>query len=162
MLSYSYPCASLYAQSSSWDQAGIIDWCFTSSFVPTNTDHRRLSSILSLTTNVSPREPEDRTILSACTALRLAGLQLEECEDLAQREDKIAWYEPLERALRDSRMSIRQSWTMWPLDGDNADENWYTAFGMSRDAAIVILEAARRKVGVIDAASSSYTLIFPH
>ena len=153
MLSFSFSCASSYTQSSSRDQAGIIDWCFTSSFVPANTDHRRLSSILSHTTNVSPREPEDRTISSACTALRLAGLQLEEFEDLAQREGKIAWYEPLERALRDSRMSSSQSWTMWPLDGDNEDEKWHTTFGMSRDAAIVVLEAARRKVGATDAAS---------
>lgn len=81
----------------------------------------------------------------------MAGLYLEEFEDLAQRQGRIAWYEPLERALMDSRMIVgtTRAWTSWPQSTgfqNEEEQEWYDMFGVSREAAVVIVEAGRRKV----------------
>ncbi|KAI0739301.1 S-adenosyl-L-methionine-dependent methyltransferase [Irpex lacteus] len=133
-------------------RAAIIDWCFTNSLTPAiNIDHTRLSLVLQHAANLYPRSPHERSITSASSAIRMAGLYLEEFEDLAQRQGRIAWYEPLERALMDPRMIVgtTRAWTSWPQSTDfqnEEEQEWYDMFGVSREAAVVIVEAGRRKL----------------
>ncbi|KAI0092379.1 sterol 24-C-methyltransferase [Irpex rosettiformis] len=129
-------------------RTGITDWCFTPSFTPINsTDHHRLSTLLAHTARLFPRPPQDRTISAAHTSLRLAGLHLEEFDDLAGRGTgrEVEWYGVLERALRDPMMAMSAN----AGDLDNSEEEgdvWYETFGFSREAAVVIVEAGKRKL----------------
>lgn len=112
---------------------GIVEWCWTASFNPAIPDHRRLAAVMESSSHLSEREPDGRSIHAASTALSNAGLAILHAEDLSTRHDRIPWYAPLEKAVSDSRAPWSCSeGELFPMFG-----------GLSRNTAIVIIEAAK-------------------
>ena len=120
-------------------QLGVVDWCWTTSFDPADPDHCRLAELIEASSHLSHRAPHERSARAACTALKAAGLSITHCEDLSTREDKIPWYTPLEKAIADPN-------TPWWSDSDDLCPPFG---GMSKDAASVIVHAAKWKVRVL-------------
>ena len=122
------------------DKIGVVEWCWTLSFDPSNIDHCRLSESIQISSGISNRPPEERTIQAACTAFSKLGMSVLHCEDLASHNDRIPWYSPIERAVADPHIS----WS-------TMDDELCPLFGgMSRDTAALLLQAAKWQVCAFD------------
>ena len=86
------------------DKIGIFEWCWSSSFNPEDSDHRRLANAIEVATKIGERDPKSRCQGTTLQAIANSGLNMVEWEDLSQRDDPIAWYTPLQQALGDSNM----------------------------------------------------------
>ncbi|KAI0339033.1 sterol 24-C-methyltransferase [Trametopsis cervina] len=110
-------------------RTAYTDWLFTPHLTP-SPSHTLLASTLQRTTHLAPRPPSQRTAPAAIAALHAAGLVVECVEDLAGRRlrGEEGWWTPLERAL------------------GGESEGGVEAFGLEREGAIVVVEAAKRKL----------------
>ncbi|GJE92687.1 S-adenosyl-L-methionine-dependent methyltransferase [Phanerochaete sordida] len=115
---------------------GIVDWCWTSQFNPSNQDHRRLAEAIEYSCRLPARAPEERSMVAARAALEGAGMIVRSCEDLAARHDAIPWYAPLEAAISDAAAP-------W---AENPEEGCALFGGLTKNAAAVILQAAKWKL----------------
>ena len=117
------------------DKVGIFEWSWSSSLNPENSDHCRLANALEVATKIGERDPKLRCQSTTLQVIANSGLDVVEWEDLSQRDDPIAWYTPLQRALDDPNMDWPDSSELAPLFG-----------GISKVAASLIVEAAKLKV----------------
>ncbi|KAH8921987.1 putative sterol 24-C-methyltransferase [Atractiella rhizophila] len=84
--------------------AGIYEWVMSDSWDPSNPEHKKISHGIELGNGIA----EMRSLSAARAALKSVGFIIEHDEDLAERDDKIPWYYPLEGDLRKAQ-------TLWDL-----------------------------------------------
>lgn len=84
---------------------GVYEWVMTDRYDASNPAHRKIAHEIELGDGI----PEMRGYDNARQALKSVGFVIEHEEDLAEREDHVPWYYPLEG-------DIRKAQTMW--DGE--------------------------------------------
>jgi len=91
---------------------GVYEWCMTDSYDASNPHHRHIAHGIEVGDGI----PEMRTIENARNALKSAGLEILVDDDLADKNDAIPWYYPLEGDIRkiqtlwDAVMVARMTW----------------------------------------------------
>ncbi|KAG8898898.1 Delta(24)-sterol C-methyltransferase [Tulasnella sp. 403] len=71
---------------------GVYEWVMTDAWDPSNPQHKAIAHGIEIGDGI----PEMRTTKDARNALRTVGFEIEQEDDLAEREDEIPWYYPLE------------------------------------------------------------------
>ncbi|TFK32019.1 delta-sterol C-methyltransferase [Crucibulum laeve] len=71
---------------------GVYEWCMTDDWDASNPEHKALAHQIELGNGI----PEMRPLRLAREALKTVGFQIEHEEDLADRQDAVPWYYPLE------------------------------------------------------------------
>ncbi|OCH85645.1 hypothetical protein OBBRIDRAFT_838789 [Obba rivulosa] len=71
---------------------GMYEWCMTDEWDPSIPSHQELARRIELGNGI----PEMRALSKARAALLAVGFEIEHEEDLAERQDEIPWYYPLE------------------------------------------------------------------
>ena len=84
---------------------GVYEWVMTDRYDASNPEHRKIAHEIELGDGI----PEMRGYDNARQALIKVGFEIENEEDLAEREDYVPWYYPLEG-------DIRKAQTLW--DGE--------------------------------------------
>ncbi|KAJ9114922.1 putative secondary metabolism biosynthetic enzyme [Naganishia adeliensis] len=83
---------------------GVYEWVMTDKWDPSNPEHKKIAHGIELGDGI----PEMRNYENARNALKKVGFQIEHEEDLAERDDDLPWYYPLEG-------DIRKAQTAWDI-----------------------------------------------
>ncbi|KAJ6481749.1 delta-sterol C-methyltransferase [Mycena sanguinolenta] len=78
---------------------GVYEWCMTDRWDASNPDHVKLQHEIEYGNGI----PEMRSIDTVRPALEAVGFEIVHEEDLAERNDKIRWYYPLEGNLAEAQ-----------------------------------------------------------
>jgi len=102
---------------------GVYEWCMTDDWDPSIPEHKALAHDIELGNGI----PEMRPLAQAREAIKAVGFELEHEEDLAERDDPVTWYYPLEG-------DIRKAQTTW---------DYFTVWRMSWSGKLVTHNATR-------------------
>ena len=83
---------------------GVYEWCMTDAWDPKNAKHKDIQHGIEVGDGI----PEMRNINACRTALQNVGFEILHEEDLADRDDEVKWYYPLEGKLS-------QCQTLWDI-----------------------------------------------
>lgn len=75
---------------------GCYEWCMTDAYDESNPKHKEIAHGIALGNSL----PDVRTISNCLDALRNVGFEVEIHLDLADMDDRVQWYYPLEGDLR--------------------------------------------------------------
>ncbi|KAJ7810854.1 delta-sterol C-methyltransferase [Mycena olivaceomarginata] len=81
---------------------GVYEWCMTDNWNASDPAHAALQHEIELGNGI----PEMRPLASVGAALETVGFDVEHTEDLAERDDAVPWYYPLEG-------DVRKAQTFW-------------------------------------------------
>ncbi|KAJ7301844.1 delta-sterol C-methyltransferase [Mycena albidolilacea] len=81
---------------------GVYEWCMTDNWDASDPAHAALQHEIELGNGI----PEMRSLASVGAALETVGFDVEHTEDLAERDDAVLWYYPLEG-------DVRKAQTFW-------------------------------------------------
>jgi len=102
---------------------GVYEWCMTDIWDPSIPEHKALAHEIELGNGI----PEMRPLAQSRAAIKAVGLEIEHEEDLAERDDPVPWYYPLEG-------DIRKAQTTW---------DYFTVWRMSWSGKLVTHNATR-------------------
>ncbi|KII87883.1 hypothetical protein PLICRDRAFT_42408 [Plicaturopsis crispa FD-325 SS-3] len=102
---------------------GVYEWCMTDAWDPSIPEHKELAHEIEFGNGI----PEMRPLAKAREALKTVGFEIEHEEDLAERDDEIPWYYPLEG-------DISKAQTTW---------DYFTVWRMSKSGMFVTHNAMR-------------------
>ncbi|THH14408.1 hypothetical protein EW146_g5919 [Bondarzewia mesenterica] len=92
---------------------GVYEWAMTDLWDPSNPEHKALAHEIEFGNGI----PEMRPLAKAREALKTVGFEIEHEEDLAERDDPVPWYYPLEGDIRKAQTAWdyvtvwRMSWS---------------------------------------------------
>ena len=89
---------------------GVYEWCMSDDWDPTNEDHKRVAHGIEIGDGI----PEMRNINNARSALKNVGFEILHEEDLANRDDYLPWYYPLEGDIRKCQ-NLWDIFTVWRM-----------------------------------------------
>lgn len=89
---------------------GVYEWCMTDIYDKSNAEHRRVAHGIEVGDGI----PEMRDIKVTRAALKEVGFSIERDEDLADNDDPLPWYYPLEGDLRKCQ-SLWDVFTAWRM-----------------------------------------------
>lgn len=89
---------------------GVYEWCMTDSWNPAIPEHKELAHQIELGNGI----PEMRPLAKAREALINVGFKIEHEEDLAERNDPLPWYYPLEGDIRKAQ-TFWDYFTVWRM-----------------------------------------------
>lgn len=110
---------------------GLYEWCMTDEWDESNPEHKAIAHGIEVGDGIA----EMRTMEAARKAIKTVGFEIVHEEDLADRDDKIKWYTPLEG-------NIFKAQTLWDV---------FTVWRMSRMGKFVTQNAlwGIEKVGLV-------------
>ncbi|GAA94561.1 uncharacterized protein L969DRAFT_61402 [Mixia osmundae IAM 14324] len=110
---------------------GVYEWCMTDTWDPSIPEHKRIAHGIEVGDGI----PEMRTIAKARQALQTVGFEILHDEDLAEKNDRVPWYYPLEG-------DIRKCQTVWDA---------FTIIRMTRAGSFVTQTAVKvlERVGMV-------------
>ncbi|KAJ4474400.1 delta-sterol C-methyltransferase [Lentinula aciculospora] len=87
---------------------GVYEWCMTDAWDPSIPSHKALAHEIELGNGI----PEMRSLKLSREALKNVGFEVEYEEDLAERQDFVEWYYPLEGDYRKAQ-TVYDLFTVW-------------------------------------------------
>ncbi|CAL1707228.1 unnamed protein product [Somion occarium] len=101
---------------------GVYEWCMTDRWNPEIPEHRELAKQIEIGNGI----PEMRSIKKAREALVNVGFEILHEEDLAEREDDIPWYYPLEGDL----LKAQTPWDVFMCWRTSSSGKFVTHYGL--------------------------------
>ncbi|KAI0036105.1 S-adenosyl-L-methionine-dependent methyltransferase [Vararia minispora EC-137] len=89
---------------------GVYEWCMTDAWDPSISEHKQLAHEIELGNGI----PEMRPLAKAREAVKNVGFELIHEEDLAERDDEVPWYYPLEGDIRKAQTAW-DYFTVWRM-----------------------------------------------
>ncbi|KAF8579510.1 hypothetical protein K439DRAFT_1394570 [Ramaria rubella] len=83
---------------------GVYEWCMTDSWDPSVPAHKDLAHRIEIGNGI----PQMRTVASSLEAMKSVGFEMLHQEDLAERNDAVKWYYPLEG-------DVTKAQTLWDM-----------------------------------------------
>lgn len=140
---------------------GVYEWCMTDSWDPSIPEHKELAHQLEIGNGI----PEMRPLAKAREALVKVGFEIQHEEDLAERDDKVPWYYPLEGDIRKAQtfwdyITVwRMSWSgqlishnaIWLMERFGVlPKGTYDVSETLKIAAYALVKGGKTKVGMRD------------